>query len=382
MKPLRVAALGLPLVLLAPVPAASGDGCPPSSCGTTSTTVPGSRTLVVRPMGQQGPLVVYDVVTRRKRFELPSGLLSADGRRFFTTKSGPKSRVTTLERYSAVTGRRFARRTLTGRFWIVGVSPNGRRIVLAQALRKWRGVTHFRVFDGGSGRQLARIALRGSYAVETLSPDGNRIFLVHNRRTGYDLRLYDLRTRRLHATPTFEPSGDEEKMTGTPWTAVASRDGRWLLTLYLKPALGTGFVHALDLRAGRGHCVDLPVERVNAMALGTSALALSPDERRLYVAAPFLGRVFTIDLRAPRVVRTAYFAPHPLRGYTFGVGPSVAVSANGGVAFSGDRQVWRFSPPTNLVGGPHRARGLVTGIAFGRDGRLLVLRNGVLAPLR
>ena len=57
--------------------AARADGCPASTCGTTSATVPGSRLLFLHENGQSGPLAGYDVVTGVERFQLPAGLSNA-----------------------------------------------------------------------------------------------------------------------------------------------------------------------------------------------------------------------------------------------------------------------------------------------------------------
>ena len=74
--------------------------------------------------------------------------------------------------------------------------------------------------------------------------------------------------------------------------AVATRDGRWQLTLYLKSDRHT-FIHALDLRSGVAHCIDLPLLGDLTTA---GALALSPDQTTLYVAGGYMGSVATVDL--------------------------------------------------------------------------------------
>jgi hypothetical protein len=223
------------------------------------------------------------------------------------------------------------------------------------------------------GRVVERVRLRGMYELETLSPSGDRLFLVHWKRGGYDLRLYDLHTRRLRATPTFEPDGTEEKMVGQAWRGIATRDGRWLLTLYLEG--DGGFVHALDLRRGIGHCVDLPIDG-DVAALGASALVVSPDQRRLFVTSPLLGRVFTIDLSRPRVARIARFTPWLSSEEFNGVGPTAAVSARGRtVYFSGNGLLWAYDTLSGRVRGPYPTRRLVVGLGFTPDGRRVVAFN-------
>jgi hypothetical protein len=339
--------------------------------------------MIVRPGGQAGPLVVYDLVARKRQVALPSGLVSADGRRFFSTRLERRSTIVT--RSLLPSGRTAARTVLAGRYVLQGVSASAGRIVLARVGGP-RGSTTLLVLDGRRWSVRHRQTLRGAYQVETFSPDGGRLFLVHWRANGYDLQTLDLATRRLRPTP-LSADEDGEKMAGTAWAAVASRDGRWLLTLYLKPGAGSGFVHALDLRTGVGHCVDLPVRRVDVMALGASALVLSPDEQRLFVATPLLGRIFVVDLRTTSIASTARFTPLPATQFAFGLGPAGAVSRNGRMlVFGAGRLVWVYDVPYVRVRGPYAAapkptpatvvRRSVTGLGFLPDGRRLVVLRG------
>ena len=119
----------LPLLVLLAIPFASiahADGCPPSTCGTTSVAPAGSNLAFVFPSGRQGPLWVYDLRTGRKRFALPSGMLSADGRVFVSAVQ--RHRKTRFVRYETRTGRGQALRTVPGVWSVVGVSADGRRI--------------------------------------------------------------------------------------------------------------------------------------------------------------------------------------------------------------------------------------------------------------
>ena len=91
-------------------------------------------------------------------------------------------------------------------------------------------------------------------------------------------------------------------MTGQATSAVATRDGHWQLTLYVKSNRHT-FVHALDLRTGVAHCIDLPL-LVDLTTAG--ALALSPDQTTLYVAGGYMGSVATIDLLTLSLTRVVH----------------------------------------------------------------------------
>lgn len=348
---------------------AHADGCPPSQCGTFSSAVPGSRFLHVRTNGERGPLRIYDVVARRQVAALPAGMMSADRSRFVSVHS-VRQTPSYLSTHGLPSGERLSWRKLPGRFGLAGVSRTGARVVLTKASTV--GTTTFAVAD--RGRVVRTVRLPGSYELETLSPDGNRLFLIHWRKNGYDLETYDLAMRGLRPTVMLE-EGQPEKLVGQAWRGVATRDGRWLLTLYLKGR--EAFVHALDLQRGIGHCVDLPAHG-DPRTLGTSGLGLSPDQRRLYVVNPILGRIFTIDLRSPRVAHVARFEPWlGADEVGFGASPNVATSSNGRTLyFNGNGLLWAYDVPYGRVRGPYPARRWVMGLAFTPDDKRLVVFGG------
>jgi hypothetical protein len=311
----------------------------------------------VRPSGQQGPLHAFDLSTGKRTFSLPNGLLSADGR-VFVSSARAKAKRTTIARFDARTGNLLRASSVPGRWQVVGLSAGGSRIIMARHSRR---TTELR--DTGT-----RFHLRGNYEVEALSPDGKRLFLVHWRKHGYELEQLDLDSRRLSPTRLDEP---DEKMSGIATNAVATRDGRWLLTLYAKGD-GSSFVHALDLRSGIAHCIDLPLKGDYATALA-AALALSPDEQRLYLASPLLGRVTTVDMRELEVTSVARFRPLSAMAYTFGIGPSAAVSPNGRMlAFVSARMLWLVDTAYGVIRGPKAIRRYVLGVGFTADGRQAV----------
>jgi hypothetical protein len=353
----------LALLALLPTSAALADGCPPTTCGSTSVVRPGSRVLVLRPHGQSGPALGYDLVARKWRFSLPSGMLSADGTTFASARSRQGRAFTEVLRYDAETGRVRSRRPVGGRrMGVAGVSADGRSVALVETRRV--GVVI--AVAGRRGRSV--VSLRGNYQVEALSPDGRRVYLVHWSRTGYALENVDLATRRLHPTKLAEP---DERMEGFALAAVGTRDGRWLHTLYVK-ADGESFVHALDLAAGVGHCIDLPL-RGDSLTLGATALTLSPDERRLYLASPLLGRVTTVNLERLRVARVARFGPGPLARFTPHTPLTAAASANGRmVAFTLGPRLWLYDAAYGKVPRPVWAPHSIAGVGFRPDGRRVV----------
>src|SRR5437763_1614797 len=128
----RLVQLSLLALVLVPASVASAHGaggCPPSSCAAQSVTFAGSRLLYVRPSGTIGPLLAYDLATGNRRFALGKGLLSPDGSRFFAAAAS--ARRTTIARYDTTTGRLLGASSIADRWWLAGISANGRWLALA-----------------------------------------------------------------------------------------------------------------------------------------------------------------------------------------------------------------------------------------------------------
>lgn len=359
----------LPLfaLLAAPFsPGAFADGCPPSTCGTTSYAPAGSD-LFVFPSGRQGgPLNVYDLRSGARRFVLPAGMLSADGRAFISAvhlRGG-----TRFLRFDPRTGRARALRTVPGTWSIVGVSADGRRIARFKFRKHAKGTVL--TLDGRGRSQSIRFP--GTYELESISPDGRRLFLIRWHRSGsYDLQQYDLSTARLSPTRLDDPG---EKMEGQAQSAVQTRDGSWLYTLYGK-LNGETFVHALDLRTGIAHCIDLPLHG-DLASIGATALTLSPDERELYIASPLAGQVTTVDLTTLAVASTVRFRALPPGNFVFGTGPSAAISPNGRMlAFVTAHRLWLMDTAYGLVRKPVRVASTIAGVGFAPNGRRVVVVN-------
>src|SRR5690348_10143034 len=296
---IRPALTVLALAFAAAVPSAEAcdcGGCAPVSCGTTSTAAPGGL-LQVRPAGQRGPLQAFDVAAGRRRFSLPPGLASANGRRYFAALPYRRG----LHAYDARTGEQlFTSRIIRrGAWYIAGVSANGRYVALVQARNRATRVT---MFDSSRRAVYRKFALRGWYDVDAISNDGRRVFLIQYLDTGgYLIRLFDLNRRVLAARRLTENGAP---MKGTAWDAVAAPNGHRLLTLYLR-GQGRPEVHTLDLRLGTAVCIDLPGG--NASLVQQYTLALAPGGNVLYAANPALGIVATVDLQKLRVTRVDHF---------------------------------------------------------------------------
>jgi hypothetical protein len=330
----------------------------------------GSRLAFVFPNGRQGPLYAYDLESGRRRFVLPSGMLSANGGVFVSSISS--GRRTRFVRYDTRTGRGRVLRTAPGDWNVVGISADGRRIARFKfRKRAWRTV--FTVDDPGRSRS---VRLPGTFQLDALSQDGRRLFLVHWDRTGrYDLQQYDRATRRRTPTRLADP---DEKMTGQATSAVATRDGHWQLTLYVKSNRHT-FIHALDLRTGVAHCIDLPL-LADIMTAG--ALVLSPDQKTLYLAGGFAGSVATVDLSTLSVTRVTRFRAPTRQVVNISIGPTAALTPNGRMlAFSAGRFIWLYDTAFGIVRAERSLKRGVIGLGFAPDGHRLLVVPGPGQPL-
>ena len=366
--------VALAVGLLGPASAASGDGCP-APCSGASSSPPGAKYLFVQPDGPTGRVVAYDTRTGRVAFALPPGRSSADGWAHVAAVPRPRHGGTVLTRYVVSTGR-LNRATEVPDLWaLAAVSPSGRWAALSRRAGRY---THVGLVDLVRARLVARVRLRGRFEVETISMHGNRLFLIqHLDARRYLVRLYDFRARRLASEPLR--GGEDRLMAGYAWSGIGSRDGRWLLTLYLDTRRSHAFVHALDLIERRPTCIDLPSAGRFAQ-LRQYSLTLAPGGRRLIAANPALGVVAEIDLATRRVVKTARFtAAHGGEAAARRGRASLlaAVSRNGRTLyFSNGRLLWAYDAAYAVVRGPYATGGEIVGLGYGAgDKRLHVVRR-------
>lgn len=204
------------------------------------------------------------------------------------------------------------------------------------------------------------IELRGHFAFDAISPDGSTIYLIHHfpNLTGpayithYEVRAYDVESRRLLPEPIVDPEEPGERMAGLPLSRAMSPDGRWAYTLYDGDDYdGSGrdgedepFIHALDTVAGRAVCVDLP-QLADLPRRFHYLLQLQTRERgrQLVVLRGVPGpkptrALLNVDTRGFEVQR-----PAPVATASSGIGPwpPIAILATGAIlllAWIGVRQ--------------------------------------------
>lgn len=149
------------------------------------------------------------------------------------------------------------------------------------------------------------ITLKGNFEPEAFSVDGKSLFVIKylpaRAPSRYQVRRLDLITERVHNVYTAD-GHLQEAMQGTARIQTASPDGRRLYTLY---TLGSNmaFIHVLSLDELWAHCIDLP-KAFGTAAESKTALTVSPDGKRLYVANSETESVAEIDTQQLRVVGT------------------------------------------------------------------------------
>jgi hypothetical protein len=218
--------------------------------------------------------------------------------------------------------------TLPGNLRTKVVSEDGDLVALGPSRerhhRLGRSSTTLVIVDG-AGSEPRTITLEGNYEPEAFSTDGKSLFVVKympaRAPKSYQVRRLDLGTERVEGV--YTPDAHlQEAMGGTARIQAASPDGRRLYTLY---TLGGGeegryaFIHVLSLDELWAHCIDLPGEFASS-AESATALTVSADGTRLYVANHAEAAVAEIDTSKLEVVRT--------RTINFGFGGGAAHAVN------------------------------------------------------
>jgi hypothetical protein len=358
------------LLVLAPLPTvALADGCP-LPCSGQNASPEGSKFLFVQPDGPGGELVAWSTASRQVVFGLPPGMASADGAWYYSAERlGGR---TVLKRFATATAQQRGNWILAGRWRLQSVSPTGRWAALARHVAR---STMLLVFDGNLGRRVHVMRLRGNFEVETISRDGKKLFLIQRLEgRAYNVRQYDLSHERLVANPLR--AAGVKIMAGYAWSGVASRDGRWLMTLYLSTPDQLAFVHSLDLERSQPACIALPSRRADAFErLKHYSLTLAPNGERLYAANPALGVVAELDLVRSKVRRVSRFTRSaPVAGIK--AATLSTISRNGRTLyFSAGRDLWAYDAQYGVVRGPYRTGGKIVGVGYGAgDKRVFAVR--------
>jgi hypothetical protein len=308
--------------------------------------------LNVRPLGERGPLVQYDLTKGSKRVSLPAGMLSADGLRFAFVRGR------TLSFYSVPARAVGFDAPVPLGSSVEAVAPEARYVVV-------RTGAQARVVDGLRPGVPRKLTLRRGFTIDAISPEGRWLYLIqHKNGEQYAVRRLDVRTGVLYPRALAQ-KGQQEQMAGTPAGAIQSWDGNWQFTLYVNAARKTAFVHALSLNQSFTVCIDLPGTGTLA-ELRTYSLALSPD-MHLFAANPALGVIADISLNTFKPVVKRFPAASPATT------ASAATAPDGHrLAFSAGPRIWFFDGDS--VRGPYSADANVVGLGFADAKRLYAAR--------
>jgi hypothetical protein len=164
----------------------------------------------------------------------------------------------------------------------------------------------------GLGGEARRFDLAGNFEPDAFSLDETSLYLIEYTPPAapdrYRVRRLDLEAGTVHEVTSRDGEIVQEDMRGTARSQVLSPDGARLYTLYTIESLGSAFVHVLSLDEGWAHCVDLPLPFGETPGAAT-ALAVSPDGDRLFVADRSAGALAEVDTRELAVTRTADLPP-------------------------------------------------------------------------
>lgn len=215
------------------------------------------------------------------------------------------------------------------------------------------------------------IVLDGNYAPEAFSTDGGSLFVVEylppENPTSYRVRRLDLATEEVEGVYTVDQEL-QESMQGTARVQAASPDGRRLYTLYtLEGARGVRrtFVHVLSLDELWAHCIDLPAS-FGGFDERATAITVSPDGTRLYVADASTGMVAEADTETLAVTRTAEIAFWSQGGIAH-----AAAGRDGSLYLAKGKGVLEVDTDAWMAGRSWELEGRISGLQTSNDGTRL-----------
>ena len=280
-----------------------------------------------------------------------------------------------------------------------GLSQDGRWLVVQRfdpTSSPIPSTTHLAVVDTLYATPLQQFDLDGYFQFDAISNDGRRIFLIqYVSSTEYYVRQFDVGIRQLNPTIIFDKSDGGAAMAGIRLSGVASPDGHWLYSVYVRQDKSP-FIHALNLDGNLiAVCLDLPGSGYasNPDAFHWS-VAMNASGTHLYAANGATGTVEDIGIE--------YGFPNPARaaridaGQTGGIfgmqnveakelgGNAAAVSPNGKTLVIGGNAGLFWVDTTSLKAKDHQlADWNVWSLAMSPDGTTVyaVSDGGMIAEV-
>lgn len=261
---------------------------------------------------------VIDSRSHATERRLPLGVPSSDWTHLYSILGG------SLVDIDPQTGTTLSSMTLPGHYQLPpatnsgmpgGISPDGRWLVLEAFDQTPGGVpsgTHMLLIDTNTSQVMHHVNLAGYFRFDAISNDGDRLYLIqYLNGKEYYVRLYDVTIASLTDNIVVDKSDGNQAMTGVRLSGIASPDGHWLYSMYVRENAGP-FIHALSLDGPFAFCLDLPG---NGFAKSEAemrwSLAMSRDGSRLYAVNGSTGVLAELDISSPyspQVTRTAHIA--------------------------------------------------------------------------
>ncbi len=280
-----------------------------------------------------------------------------------------------------------------------GLSQDGHWLVLEKfdpTSSPVPNATHLLLLETSFGKPMRQFDLQGYFQFDAVSNDGQRIFLIqYISPTEYYVRQFDVGIKQLNPTIIFDKSDGGAAMAGLRLSGVASPDGHWLYSVYVRQDKSP-FIHALNLDGSLiAVCLDLPGSGYasNSDAFHWS-VAMNADGTHLYAANGATGTVedIGIDSGFPNHARAARIDTSQTGGI-FGVrdveakelgGNAAAVSPDGKTLVIGGSAGLFWVDTTSLKATDHQlADWNVWSLAMSPDGTTVyaVRDSGMIAEV-
>jgi hypothetical protein len=174
--------------------------------------------------------------------------------------------------------------------------------------------THFLVIDTSYKTGAKRIDMNGNFQFDAVSNDGQRIYLIqYLASNSYFVRDVNVGSGVLDPTIIVDKTDGSSAMSGLRLSGVASHDGQWLYSVYIREHQGA-FIHALNLQGNIAVCIDLPGSGYASSGDGLHwSLAMSADGSHLYAANGAMDLVADVDTSNgfPNLTRTVRIGTAP-----------------------------------------------------------------------
>lgn len=257
-------------------------------------------------------IVVIDSQTHFAVRHLPLGVPSPDWRHLYSINGAalldidPASGLTTSTlqlpgdfQLPAATSDGLPGGMSHGGAWLVAQSFDG-------------AATHFLIVSTLEMRVAKDVNLPGRFNFDAISDDGLRLYLIqYLDGREYYVRLFNVASSTLDENIVVDKSSGEQSMTGTRLSGIATRDGGWLFSMYVRESENP-FVHVLSLDGPFAFCLDLPGKGYGSSAAEKHwSIAMDQPGEVVYAFNGSTGIVVQIDNSQqfnPQVKRTAQLA--------------------------------------------------------------------------